>query len=967
MNLTVLKAIFKRDFVSYFSNATGYVFICVFVILSSLATFWPPEFFTSNLANLDQLSHRMPFILLVFIPAITMSIWAEERRRGTDELLLTLPATDSDVVIGKYLAGVAIFTVSLLFSMASILLIFRYGLGEPDLGLFLCTYFGYWLVGLAMLATGMVASFLTSNLTVGFILGMLFNAPQALASFAKDAIAYIAYLPSGEKLLQVQWFHDLAHGVVSSFSAFEGFSDFSRGVVSLSGAVHFLGIVGLMLYLSMVLIGRRHWSGGDDGQTLWWHYIVRGAALFLLVGGVNMMLRNNDSIRIDTTAGQINSLSPSTRDLVSELGDQKDTPAVRIDAYVSPQVPSEFAGQKRELLSALDELRSIAGGKIVVAKHEIENFSEEATRAERTFGIEARAVNTRVRGAAEQEEIFLGAAISCGLDKVVIPFFDRGIPVEYELVRSITTVAQRKRKRVGVLKTDVPLFSSFSMQGQMPESQLVAELKKQYDVTEVDPANPITDSYDVLLAVQPSSLSPEAFANFVEVVKRGQATAIFEDPLPVAWQGVVGTDEPKQQGGGMMGMLGGGGRPQPKGDMQQLWQLVGASVSGSKLIWQDHNPYRQDGVGSIDWIFVDTNSGAEQPFNPKSDITSGLNQALFLYAGHIRSTPGAKTKFVPLAATNMRTGTLGTREAQAVLRRMMPASQADALRAHTKQTYVLAAKITGKVKDRENVQLDETIDDAELRAEANAEANVEANAEANAPDEGATPAETAAPPAESAINLVVVSDIDCLMDDFFAIRAIGDSEQLPVDWRFQNVTLVLNILDELAGDSRYIDLRKRTRDYRTLTGIETATEEYRANNLKDQDKANKKATEAVEGAQLEYRKSVAKIENRTDLDPAIRERLKEREEIRQARIRDVRIAAAQQELSRTKRQNERDLMSNIRNVQDFYKFAAVIVPPILPILLALWVYFRRRAKEQEGVSRTRLRYAQPNPPPAQAS
>jgi len=290
MNLNVLFAVFKRNFASYFATPLGYLFVCAFVLLGSFAAFLPDDFFNNNLANLDQLNGWFPWIMLVFVPAITMAVWAEERQLGTDELLLTLPGSDFDVVLGKYAAALAIYFVSLLFSAVCNLSILAW-LGEPDLLLFLCTYIGYFLVGATMLAVGMVASFLTRSLTIAFVLGAVFNAPLVItywtavsyvpAGIVRGIARLLAGLGAPSSTLE-SWAEQLLAAAPGWSERLEAVTipawleDFGRGVFSFSGMLYFLGIAVVMLYLCMVLISRRHWQTGQQQGVMMAHCLHGG-------------------------------------------------------------------------------------------------------------------------------------------------------------------------------------------------------------------------------------------------------------------------------------------------------------------------------------------------------------------------------------------------------------------------------------------------------------------------------------------------------------------------------------------------------------------------------------------------------------------------------------------------------------------------------------------------------------------
>lgn len=986
MNSHVVAAIFRRNMLSYFSNPTGYVFICLFVVLTSAFTIWPYEFFNANLANLDQLNYFLPYILLIFVPAITMGIWADERRQGTDELLLTIPATDLEVVLGKYLAAVGVFSVSLFFS-AICNLFLLHALGNPDVWLLFANYFGYWLVGLAMLATGMVASFFTSNLTVSFILGVVFNTPLVAADWA-DAF-------TGNS----DWAMAIKHWGLA-----EQFRDFGRGVISLSSIVYFLMLVVVMLYLCMVLIGRRHWLGGRDGSSLFGHYLARAVALVVIAASLNTVVEGFD-LRYDVTAEKINTLSPATVELVRKL-DTKNRPIV-IEAYVSPSVPEKYVQMRLNLLTTLREFESLGRGKIQVQVVNAEPRTDEATRAEKQFGIRPRQLEDLSRGTRKVNEIFLGVAVTCGLEKVVIPFFDLGTPIEYELTRAIVTVSQEKRKRLGVVQTDAQLFGGFDfsemqmggMPPQRPKQPIIDELEKQYEVVQVDASKPI-EKFDALLVVQPSSLGPPQMDNLLAAIKKGQPTAIFEDPLPSIMRGVPGTNDEKR-GNPMMREM-----PQPKGDIGRLWDFLGVKMASKEstlklgqaeppaaIVWQKWNPYPKIAtLGRLpnEFVFIGPKMpGNENGFNPNDPVTSGLTEFWFPFPGAFSRLNASKMKFTELITTGDRTGIILPE--QLMRAREESSVTAAEVEGTTHANYVLAAHVTGEYKSTELVPITETKDkdgkdsakkDAADPADKKTDKDKDADkdkaadkagdkAKADAEKDKAKAAEPEAPKTKPVnktypINVILVADIDLLDGNVLALRAETERDDIGV--HFDNFVFVQNAIDVLAGDERFVEIRKRKPAHRTLTTMERKIAEYQervATTRKEyvdryNQEKNKAAADEAEANKKwnEVQKKVKEVIEKGE-QPSAPLELEAQEalmtKLNMAKLKEMRDQQLQRDFDRDVEAINREYYGDVRREENWYKMMAMIVPPIFPALVAVFVFFRRRAEEREGVAKSRLR------------
>ena len=233
-------AICKRELRAYFSTPLAYVFIVVFVAMNGATAFYFGSFFDRGQADLQPLFGFQPWLYLFLIPAIAMRLWAEERKTGTIELLMTLPVSTAQAVIGKFLAAWVFATIALALTFP--LWITVNYLGDPDNGVIIASYFGSMLMAGSYLAIGGFVSAMTRNQVIAFVVGA--------------AVIFLFMMSGLEMVLSAfqGWAPAFVTDLVQSLSFLTHYDNVVQGLIDIRDLIFFLSVMGVFLFANVVMV-----------------------------------------------------------------------------------------------------------------------------------------------------------------------------------------------------------------------------------------------------------------------------------------------------------------------------------------------------------------------------------------------------------------------------------------------------------------------------------------------------------------------------------------------------------------------------------------------------------------------------------------------------------------------------------------------------------------------------------------
>ena len=751
--------ILRRELKSYFESPVAYVFMIVFLLLTGFLTFSVNGFYERRIADLEPFFFWHPWVYLLLVPAATMGLWAEERRTGTIELLLTMPLTMTQAIIGKFLAAWLFIAMCVLLT-AIPMIGTVVTLGSPDAGAIICGYLGSVLLAGAYVAVGMLASSLTRNQVISFVLALSACFVLLLAGWGPVTGFFSRWAPA--------W----VVNAVAALSFMPYFDAIKRGVVDLADVAYYASVMAFMLTAAHITLGERKTVAG----------VGRGAvallALFVILAAANVITRNL-RLRVDFTEEKLYSLSAGTRHMLSNL-DEPVTLKLFFNSS-NPRVPSGLRTYARQVEDLLTEYRIAGKGNLIVQKLDPKPDSDEEEWA-RKYGIAGQAVEMF------GSPLYFGLVASAGNAEAVLPGLDPRMQqmLEFNISRMIHQVTHPEKKVIGVISSLPVLGSPAPMMPGMPMMQppqpawiAFQELRKDYNVQMIEaPEDGIPSSVDVLVVAHPKDLTPRAQFAIDQHVLRGGRAVVLVDPISIADQESGASANPY-------------GMPQLDSDLAPLLKAWGVGYTPATVLadFKAATPMRtpDGGIENNPTVVTYTTDA----FDKNSIMTAGLQTIRAAFAGSLQDQTGGKLTVTPLITASSQSGSVPPMAARqggrGVRESFTPAPE----------PRHLALQLTGTFQT--------AFPDGRP-----ASADAESTADEPAPTDALTSGES---------SVIVIADIDLLFNAICveAVNFFGQTVHRPLN---DNLAFFANVIDGLAGGSDLISIRSRQGFSRPFTRVD---------------------------------------------------------------------------------------------------------------------------------------------------
>ena len=484
----------RRELRSFFDQPTAYILAVAFLGLGLYLSF--RSLFAVSAATLRPFFDLLPWLLVVFVPAVTMRSLAEERRGRTLEWLIAQPLSETEVVLGKFLGSWLFVLVTLAGTLPMAVGVLA--VSEADAGIMFAQYVGAALLAAQMIAIGVWASSMTRNQITAFILG-------AFICFALVLI--------GTPVVQIGLPRQVG-GWFLQLSVISHFENVARGVIDLRDLLYFASTCGLFLLLAVAALGRERLSRRGEA----FRRLRIGTGVITLAVLVLNLLGGHVRGRLDLTGGRLFTLSEGSRDIMGDLDD-----IVNLTFFLSDDLPQEFQLIVRDVRDLVADLENASRGMLAVREV---NPDDGAEAAEEASALGVMPINFNVIGDDEFQvkQGYFGLALTYADEHESIPVIRRADDLEFRLVSAVARMTTDERPSLAFM-------TGFGAKEPYELQSLRESLADRFDITsinmETDSAATLdTDSIDVLVVAGPRDITPEV-ADAVDAYLAGGGAALL--------------------------------------------------------------------------------------------------------------------------------------------------------------------------------------------------------------------------------------------------------------------------------------------------------------------------------------------------------------------------------------------------------------------------------------------------------